>query len=102
MAGIPRSHLVQRLSGGRPVPILAKLGFLTVGIGLVADVVEHTLLAHPHLHDAALIGFSAGEHASHLLVLLGMVLVLVGIVVDGTRAAGRTPRPQRSPSDALR
>ena|ERR1700693_4615901 len=88
------------LTGGLRVPRLTKAGAATILIGLLADVVEHTLV--PHLHDAAVAGFPVGEQAAHLVVFIGMVLVLVGIVVDGARPRGRLTRQEGSPRDAVR
>jgi hypothetical protein len=88
------------LTGGQRVPRLTKAGAATMLIGLLADVVEHTLV--PHLHDAVVAGFPVGEQAAHLVVFIGMVLVLVGIVADGARARGRLLRQEGSPRDAVR
>ena len=43
-------------------------------IGLLAATVAHHGTDH-----------SGGEHIAHLVVIAGMVLVLVGVVVDGAR-----------------
>ena len=82
------------------VPALSKLGAAAIVIGLALDLVEHTLV--PHLHDAVAAGFSVGEHAAHLVVLIGMVLVLAGIVADGAHTARRLDRHERSPRNAVR
>jgi hypothetical protein len=87
-------------SNPQPVPTLSKVGALTMAVGLLFDLVEHTLV--PHFHDAVVAGFPVGEHAAHLVVLIGMVLVLVGIVVDGVRTARRLDRQEGSPRDAVR
>ena len=83
-----------------PVPAVSKLGAVTIAIGLLFDLVEHTLV--PHLHDAVVAGIPVGEHAAHLVVLLGMVLVLAGIVDDGVRTARRLDRQEGSPRHAVR
>jgi hypothetical protein len=36
------------------------------------------------------------------MVLIGMVVVLVGVIVDGIHTARRLNRQERSPRDALR
>jgi hypothetical protein len=82
------------------VPALAKAGALTIAVGLVLDLAMHTVLHE--LHDATIAGFSLGEHLAHLVVLVGMVVVLVGVIVDGTRPKGRVSRPEGSPRDAVR
>jgi hypothetical protein len=84
----------------QPIPSVTRLGALLIVIGLVFDLVEHTLI--PHLHDAVVAGFPVGEHAAHLVVLIGMVTVLAGIVADGIRATSRVDRQEGSPRDAVR
>jgi len=79
------------------IPGLVKAGAVTITFGLVFDLAEHSFGT-----AAATSGFSVGEHAAHFVVLVGMVLVLVGVVVDGFRMRGRLNRPERSSSDALR
>jgi hypothetical protein len=46
--------------------------------------------------------FPLKEHFAHLLVLVGMVIVLAGIVSDGTRSTRRPVRQEGSPRHALR
>lgn len=99
-ARVPPARLLDTRSGGLAVPPLTKLGAAAILVGLLADLVEHTLV--PHAHDAVLAGFPVGEHAAHLVVLIGMVLVLAGIVADGVRAARRLDRLEGSPCDAVR
>lgn len=96
----PRPAVPSSLAGGLRVPRLAKAGALTILVGLLADVVEHTLV--PHLHDAMVAGFPVGEHAAHLVVFVGMALVLGGIVAGGARPRGRLDRQQGSSRDADR
>jgi hypothetical protein len=81
-----------------PVPALAKLGAATIAFGLLADLVEHSMGAAAR---AGTTGPGAGEHAVHLVVLIGMVLVLAGVIADGVRHNGRS-RPEGSPRDAVR
>ncbi len=96
--GVPRSSLGDVLSGGRPVPRLAKLGAATIVFGLVFDLSEHSFASA----SAAAAGFSPGEHAAHLVVLIGMVVILLGVIADGVRSYGRDARPEGSPLDAVR
>ncbi len=84
----------------RSVPLVTKLGSVTIVVGLVTDLVEHTLV--PHAHEEIVAGFPLGQHAAHLVVLIGMVLVIVGIVADGMRSAGRSNRLEGSSRDAVR
>jgi hypothetical protein len=93
----PRLHA---LNGGLPVPGLAKAGALVIAVGLGLDLAMHTVLGG--LHDAVIAGFSLGEHLAHLVVLIGMVVVIVGVIADGTRPKGRVSRPEGSPRDAVR
>jgi hypothetical protein len=87
-------------SNPHPVPAISKLGAVTIVIGLAFDLVEHTFV--PHLHEAVVAGFSVGEHAAHLVVLVGMVLVLGGIVADGVGISRRFDRQEGSPRNAVR
>lgn len=63
-------------------------------LGGLADVVAHLGLPAEagHAH-----GFSAAEVEAHLIVFVGMVLVLLGVVIDGARRAhpGRSAGDQR-------
>jgi len=94
------SQLLRSAGGGLPVPRVAKLGAVVIAVGLLADVIEHTLV--PHVHDELVGAFPLGEHAAHFIVLLGMVLVLVAIVADGVRAQRRRGRQEESPTHAVR
>jgi hypothetical protein len=85
----------------RRPPIISLFGLAVGAAGLALDTVVH-LTAAPVHHDA---GFSPSEHA-HLVVLIGMVLVLAGIVIDGVRR-NHEPRPvthatERSSTHAIR
>jgi hypothetical protein len=85
-------------SGAPTVPLLAKLGAATTAFGLVFDVSEHSFAQG----SVATGGFSAGEHAAHLVVLIGMVLILLGVIADGVRVSRRQGRQEGSPRDAIR
>ena len=84
-------------SEGRPIPGLTKLGAVTIAFGLVFDLSEHTFAA-----AATSSGFSLGEHAAHLVVLVGMILGLAGVIVDGVRHSGRPARSEGSDPRAVR
>ena len=79
----------------RPIPGLSKVGAATILFGFVFDLSEHSFAPVGA-------GFTPGEHAAHLVVLVGMVLGLAGVVADGLRHPGRTDRPERSSRNALR
>ncbi len=96
-----RSDLRGALTGGLPVPRAAKLGGFVIAIGLLADALEHAVLAQAHL-EVSSVGFSIGEHLAHLVVVVGMVLVLVGIVIDGARSTRRSHRQEGKAFDAVR
>jgi hypothetical protein len=81
----------------RPIPGLTKLGAATIAFGLVFDLSEHSFAA-----ASASTGFSVGEHAAHLVVLIGMILGLAGVIVDGVRNPGQPARPEGSDSRAVR
>lgn len=94
------SRVLDSLSAGLSVPPLARTGAGVIAGGLIADLVEHTLV--PHVHDAVVAGFPVSEHLAHFVVLVGMVLVLVAIVADGASGRRRQSRPEGSPRDAVR
>jgi hypothetical protein len=82
------------------LPRATRLGFVVMAVGLLADIIEHTLVPH----QAQLVAdFSVEQHLAHLTVMAGMVLVLVGIAMFGARVSrGRAQRSERSVSDAHR
>jgi len=95
-----RERLVERITGGLPVPHLAKLGAIVIAVGLLGDLFEHTVVAH--VHDELVGAFPVGEHAAHLIVLVGMVLVLAGTVAGGIRSQRRSSRQEGITRDAIR
>ena len=80
------------------VPGLSKLGVLVMGLGVLDDLVEHTLV----FRSSAAGGFAPEEHLAHLIVVVGMALVLGGIVRDGIRMSRRPARHQEAQRHALR
>jgi hypothetical protein len=100
---LDRRSLIQVLdsaTGGLPVPALAKAGAAVMAIGLLLDVVVHTVLHS--VHDVLIGSFPLGEHLAHLVVVVGMALVLVGIVADGLRSQRRQVRQEGNPRHAVR
>lgn len=86
-------------------PLVSLLGVAVAVLGAALDLAVHLSAAadaHEHLHA----GFTGSEHAAHLVVMVGMVLILAGVVVDGARRQlNRRLRPapvERSASDAIR
>ncbi|MDX6411908.1 MAG: hypothetical protein QOE91_1424 [Gaiellaceae bacterium] len=71
-----------------------------MAFGLLLDLVEHDLVSH--VNERSVAGFPLTEHAAHLVVLIGMVLVLAGIVRAGARISRPTIQQNRSPRHAVR
>ena len=71
------------------LPIVVRIGLLLMVLGGLGDVVAHLEAAG---HAEPLDGHTASELSAHLLGFTGMVVILLGVVVDGVR---RT-RPDRS------
>ena len=72
----------------RSIPMLSRAGTAVMIFGLLYDTVEHTLVNHAT--ETRLGQFPVSEHAAHLVVFIGMVLVLAGVLIDGLR-----PQPPR-------
>lgn len=83
-----------------PFPATARFGLVVMAFGLLLDFVEHDLVSH--VNERTVVGFPLSEHAAHLVVLVGMLLVLVGIVRDGVRISRLLTQQNRSPLDAVR
>ena len=94
-----RSSFMEAATGGLTVPRLARIGAVVIVVGLGFDLAVHTGLHS--IHDQLIGAFPLQEHFAHLVVLLGMVLVLAGIVADGTRSRRRV-RQEGSPRHAVR
>lgn len=85
----------------RPLPGPTKVGLAVIGLGLLLDITEHGFVFHAN--DVVVAGFPLAEHAAHLVVIVGMVLVLAGVVADGVRIhRSRADRPERSQRHAHR
>jgi len=91
---------VSPLPSRPPFPGLARFGIAMMAFGLLLDLVEHDVVSH--VNEQRLAGFPLSEHAAHLVVLVGMVLVLVGIVRAGMRVGRRRPYQNRSVRHAVR
>lgn len=78
----------------RALPALSRVGLAVLVFGGLADLVAHLGLPAEAAHGH---GFSAAEVEAHLIVLVGMVLILLGVVIDGVRRAhpGRSAGDQR-------
>ena len=64
------------------LPFAARLGFVVLVFGVVEDLAAHSLDG-----GSAVGGHTATELLGHLIVFVGMVLILLGVVVDGARQA---------------
>jgi uncharacterized protein YjeT (DUF2065 family) len=64
----------------RDLPAVSRAGLLLMVAAGVLDVIVHLVSVNHAGHH----GFS-GEHAVHLLGIVGMVLVLAGVVIFGAR-----------------
>lgn len=64
------------------LPVITRIGLVIMVLGGLADVAAHLEAAghtgHQHEHTAA-------ELSAHLIGFVGMVVVLLGIVLDGVR-----------------
>ncbi len=79
----------------RALPLVVRLGLIVLVVGGLADVAAHLDAADHagHLHEHV-----QAEFQAHLIGFVGMVVVLLGVVVDGLR---RT-RPGRSAGNTAR
>jgi hypothetical protein len=72
------------------LPLLVHAGLVVLALGGLADVVAHLAgagsAAELHEHTAA-------EAAAHLTAFVGMVVILLGVVVDGAKQSLRRPGP---------
>jgi hypothetical protein len=72
-----------------------------MAIGLLFDLVEHTLVVHAA--ESKIGAFPLSEHLAHLIVIAGMVLVLAGVVIQGSQMPARRGRSaHRRTPDAVR
>ena len=83
-------QLLEAVTGGLPVPHLAKAGAAIIATGLFLDLFAHTV-AHS-IHDVLIGAFPLGEHLAHFVVVIGMALVLAGVVADGIRTQATPAR----------
>ena len=72
---------VEHLRGLAHLPLLVKVGLVVMAFAGLADVVAHLEASHTgHLHT-----HSASESAAHLVGLVSMILIFLGVVIDGVR-----------------
>jgi hypothetical protein len=70
------------------LPLLVHAGLVILAVGGLADVVAHL---GPRGAAAELHEHTAAEFAAHLTAFLGMVVILLGVVVDGAQRSLRRP-----------
>jgi hypothetical protein len=72
------------------LPLLVRVGLVIIVVGGFADVVAHLeATGHAdHVHD-----HTASELSAHLIGFVGMVVVLLGVVLDGARRTYFGARP---------
>jgi hypothetical protein len=68
-------------------PLLTQIGLLILVVGGLADVVAHLEAVGyaEHLHE-----HTASELSAHLIGFVGMVVILLGVVLDGARRTLRS------------
>ena len=76
---------IERLSSeARAVPGLTKVGIVALGFAGLLDLIAHLEasdhIGHLHQHTSA-------EASAHLAAFLSMVLIYLGVVLDGARRA---------------
>jgi len=72
----------------RALPALARVGLAVLVFGGLADVVAHLGLPAEAGRGH---GFSTAEVEAHVVVFVGVVLILLGVVIDGVRRAHLGP-----------
>lgn len=82
------------------IPAASKLGFGVMIVGLVVDLLAHLTVGVDHAHGGA----TGTELSAHLVVFAGMLIVLLGVIVDGVRSNHRAvpAHTQGGTPDALR
>ncbi len=68
------------------IPTGSQLGLIVMGFGLVADLIAHLDPSLEHDHGTV----TGPQVSAHLVVVLGMVVVLASVVVDGVRKGRRS------------
>jgi hypothetical protein len=77
----------------RAVPNLVKAGFAVMAFGGLADLMAHLEAAG---HDGHLHVHASAELSAHLIVFVGMVLIYLGVVLDGARRHRARRSPERT------
>ena len=91
---------IERIRELLTLPLLVKIGLIAMAFAGLADVVAHlNAPSDGHLHAHA-----ASEAAAHLAGFVSMILIFVGVVIDGVRQSRvrRSDAARKESLDALR
>ncbi|MCI0345982.1 MAG: hypothetical protein L0221_11155 [Chloroflexi bacterium] len=73
------------------VPLVVRIGLVVLLLGGLADLVAHFGVAVGEAEPGQPAGHAGGhspdEVAAHVVVFVGMVLILLGVVIDGVKRA---------------
>jgi hypothetical protein len=90
--------IIEHLRGLAHLPLLVKVGLVAMAFAGLADVVAHleaTTDGHLHAHTAS-------EAAAHLAGLVSMVVIFLGVVIDGVRKSrARRSTPVEAGKESL-
>ena len=91
---------IERIRELLTLPLLVKIGLIAMAFAGLADVVAHLdAPSDGHLH-----AHTASEAAAHLAGFVSMILIFVGVVIDGVRQSRvrRSDAARKESLDALR
>ena len=73
----------------RAVPLVVKVGLVALVLSGLADVVLHAITPEAAGHDV----HTSAELAAHFAGMVSMVVLLVGVVIDGAVRTSTRSRP---------
>lgn len=80
---------VKTVGGFGAIPLLVRIGLVVLVFGGFADVTAHVAAFAPAAGTGGAAEHTGGhtpdEVAAHVVVFVGMVVILLGVVVDGVR-----------------
>jgi len=90
--------IIDRIRELSLLPTLVKLGLLLMAFAGASDVIAHLGAASDgHLH-----AHTSSEAAAHLMGLVSMIVILLGVVIDGVRKSrARRAVPRRIHKESL-
>ncbi|HET8785903.1 MAG TPA: hypothetical protein VFM38_09730 [Candidatus Limnocylindrales bacterium] len=84
--------IIERIRELALLPTLVKLGLVLMAFAGASDVIAHVGAASDgHLH-----AHTSSEAAAHLMGLVSMVVILLGVVIDGVRQGRKRQAVSRS------